>query len=81
MWKIADAEAQLVELAKLNEDGWDSYGAKAVSQQAINRAQELLSIVPWPIPNNNGGITLEYTCKDREDFAIEIKPDGTEDIE
>lgn len=66
-----DINKRLDQLAKL-EDGYDSYGAAAVTPDAITTARELLSaIYVWP--RIDGGLIVELGD---EIWEIEISPEG-----
>ena len=71
--KRADANGfplrTLTEVAKL-QDGWDSYGGKAPTRQAIESATALLTRIQ-PVPTSDGGLQLDYG-----EFSIIITPEG-----
>lgn len=73
--RFDEAEKRLSAPASLKDD-WDSYGGKAPTPKALERAKELLYIVPTPVPVNDGGIWLTWCCSDGEEFFLRINPDG-----
>jgi hypothetical protein len=57
----------------LNRD-WDSYGAEPIEPRCIEKAKELIVVLPagyWPIPKVDGGVALERHV-DGFDITIEI---------
>jgi hypothetical protein len=59
----------LDEIAKL-PDGWDSYGSRSPTPQAIETVRELLTR-SQPCPVSGGGVQLDYG-----DWSVEVGPDG-----
>jgi hypothetical protein len=55
-------------------DSWDTYGAKAITREALDSARVLLEQMQV-VPCSNGGVQIEvHAC--RADIEIEIGPDG-----
>jgi hypothetical protein len=72
---------RISELASL-QDGWDSYGARRVTNRAISQARFLLSnldVEDLPRPHiaalPDGGVGFHWRIADR-DLEIEIEPNG-----
>lgn len=54
--------------------GWDSYGAKTITQESIDAAKQFLTSL-HVVPTNKGGIQLEWhSCG--VDVEVEFGPDG-----
>jgi hypothetical protein len=74
-----NAFCKIEELAALKPN-WDSYGAPAISERALDRAMDILWTIrrsPQPriVPTAEGGVQLEwYTAS--EELEVEIRPDG-----
>lgn len=79
---VASAISQIREFEKLPE-GWDSYGATPLNDDAVLTAFELIvhaeSICDCPmqlVPLSNGGLGLRWTSPNSE-LQIDVDPDGT----
>lgn len=57
--------------------GWDSYSGKAITSEAIDRAERLLDF--FIAPTSEGGILI--TLGSNDDVSVSIHSDGTWDIE
>ena len=74
---------RLSEIAKLPED-WDSYGAKAIDPECVERAEDFINkeilpshgIAPFVVPSPSGGVQLEWE-RGEHSLEIEFLPDGT----
>ena len=74
------AHATLDRFASL-KDNWDSYGALAPTQLAINSAHRLLGATmhePAVVPTSEGGVQVEWHCNGTE-IELRIRPDGSAD--
>jgi hypothetical protein len=63
-------------LAKLRQlkPGWDSYGGKAPTREALHVAETVALWAPQVVPMSHGGVQLEWHVNG-VDLEIEIKPD------
>lgn len=62
----------IASMATLRE-GWDSYGAPAVGDQALRMATELVRSL-WPVPTVNGGVAVSIA---NEAITVEFAADGS----
>ena len=62
------------------EDGWDSYGARPITKQAIDAAKlAAVSMSPtpdWIVPTSKGGIQFEWYLSSVE-MELEFYPNGS----
>jgi hypothetical protein len=68
--------ARLESLADL-KPGWDSYGGKAPTPEAIAAARVMIEWEPTATPLSGGGVQLEWHAGGY-DIEIRIAPDGRE---
>ncbi len=78
-------EKCLEQLKQLPE-GWDSYGACAISPTAIDRARSILVRVtapeelglsaPFVAPTSRGGVGLEWRFESGRELLLEVSPAG-----
>ncbi len=71
-------------LLKLGEN-WNGYGEKAVHENAVKRALNVLEAIgtegpaPWVVPTFEGGLQLEWTGNDYE-IEVDIPPEGSASV-
>ena len=78
-------ESRLRALAALQEN-WNSYGAAAISERAVERAREILrrsledrfARLPSPAvaPSSDGGLSIEWETASHDELIIDVPPEG-----
>ena len=71
--------ATIEELRNLKPD-WDSYGAPAIDQRAIDVAEKIISVKPQLIPCNDGGVQVDFIVNS-EEYSVTLKPDGSQEFD
>lgn len=79
----ARAFADLARVAReCARDGWDGYGAKAITPETCSRAQAFLNdLPPWMpapdiVPETDGEIAIEWYIADDQTFSVSVSRRG-----
>lgn len=79
----ARAFADLLRVSReCSHEGWDGYGAKAITQATFIRAQAFLNdLPPWMpapdiVPEADGDIAIEWYVAENQTFSVSVGGDG-----